>query len=152
MDRNRYREIIEFAITKEQEAASLYEQYREVVTAAAGKKLLAEMAQMEREHERLLTDILERGDDHLTGKTESVGDLHLSDYLVDIELKKDSPIEDVFIFAMKAEQKAADLYGRLAELQSDSDARELFARLSKEEKKHKLDLESQYDEGIMRWN
>lgn len=152
MDRTKFAAVIEFAISKEQEAAGLYEQYYEIVQSAAGKTLLKEMARMEREHERILKEIIERGIDRLALPQDKIEDLHVSDYLVDVELRNDSPIEDVFIFAIKAEQKAADLYARLAEFQADPQTKALFQRLTNEEKKHKRDLEDQYDQGVVNWN
>lgn len=152
MDAEKFREVVEFAIANEREAGGLYDKYRGIVKSAAARQLLLEMAAMERGHEKALTALLKGGKDRLAKASQTVADLRISDYLVEMRLTPDSPIEDVFIYAMKAEEKARQLYEHLAQTQPDPVSQELFLRLAKEEKKHKLDLETQYDNGVLAWN
>jgi rubrerythrin len=151
MRNSNYQEFLEFAIDNEKEAAALYEKYAGIVASAAQKKLLQEMAAMERAHEQKLKELARSGMlNLLDGK--STPDLHISDYLVEVEIKQNSPLEDVFVYAMKAEQKAHELYSMLAEKADDPAIQELFNRLANEEKKHKYSLESEYDKGILTEN
>ena len=48
--------------------------------------------------------------------------------------------------AMKREEKAVKLYTLLGEQTDDADAKKLFQLLVQEESKHKLGLESMYDD------
>ena len=65
-------------------------------------------------------------------------------------LVEDSSIEDVYVFAMKAEQKAYELYSELAGLELEEKAKAMFAALAAEEKKHKEGLEVEYEKECMR--
>lgn len=145
----RFEEIIKFAIGEEIKAAELYEKYAPVVKEPGAQRMLEEMALMERGHEQKLRNFEGTGKDTLS-KIGEVQDLQISDFLVEKELTGESSIQDVFIFAMKAEQKAFELYTKLAELEVGTDTVKLFRELAEEERKHKLDLESEYEKEYMR--
>ena len=145
----RIEDIILFAIEEEIKAAGLYEKYAKIVKDSGAQRMLEEMALMERGHEQKLRIFEESGKDTLA-KIGEVPDLQISDFLVEKELTEDSSVQDVFIFAMKAEQKAFELYTRLAELEVSTDTVRLFRELAEEERKHKLDLESEYEKEYMR--
>jgi rubrerythrin len=69
-----------------------------------------------------------------------------SDYLVDIEYQKGMHYEDMLRLAMKKEEKALKLYNELAKKTEREDLITLFKVLSQEEAKHKLALETLYDD------
>ena len=145
----RIEEIIKFAIGEEIKAAELYEKSAKVVKETGAQRMLEEMALMERGHELKLKKFEETGGDTLA-RIGDVADLQISDFLVEKELSEGSSIQDVFIFAMKAEQKAFELYTRLAGLEVTTDSVGLFMELAEEERKHKMDLESEYEKEYMR--
>jgi len=148
---SQFSEILDFAISKEIEAAELYEKYASLVQAQEAKEMLSEMASMERGHEKKLKSFKEHGITYIS-KIGEINDLHLSDYMVTNKLNEKSSSQDALMFAMKAEQKAADLYKRLSDLEIDQPASSLFKSLSSEEMKHKYDLESQYEKLFMQEN
>ena len=152
MDEQRYTETLQFALKNEQDAAAMYEKYRNVVKSRAAQELLKAMAAQERGHAKKLELILAKGRDTLAKASEQVQDLRVSDYLFDMGLKADSPIEDVFIFAMKCEERAKALYTRMAAAEKDPQARQTFESLAKEEGRHKLDLETEFDKGVLTEN
>ena len=145
----RIEDIILFAIEEEIKAAELYGKHAAIVKDAGAKRMLEEMALMERGHEQKLKKFKETEIDTLA-KIGEVPDLQISDFLVEKKLTEDSSVQDVFIVAMKAEQKAFQLYTRLAELEVSTDTLRLFRELAEEERKHKLDLESEYEKEYMR--
>jgi rubrerythrin len=69
-----------------------------------------------------------------------------SDYLVEIEYQKGMHYEDMLRLAMKKEEKALKLYNELAKKTKMEDIVTLFKMLSQEEAKHKLALETLYDD------
>lgn len=146
-----FEDLVQFAIEQEIDAAELYEKYAVIVKDRGTKRLLEEMAVMEREHEQRLKKFKETSRD-LFVRIGEVPDMHISDYLVEKELTENSSIQDVFIFAMKAEQKAYELYSRLSIIEPDLDKLHLFEELAEEEKKHKLDLETEYENIFMKDN
>jgi rubrerythrin len=151
MSSNRLSDFLAYAIKNEQEAAALYEKSMAIVKAPAQKQLLKAMSVMERNHEAALKRIAAGEQVELGFKDRSV-DLRLSDYLVDLPLTPESDLEDVVIFAIKAEQKAFELYSALARLEEDPSTRRLLEQLASEEKKHKVDLELQFEKQFLNDN
>jgi rubrerythrin len=145
----RLEDFVAFAIEQEIKAAQLYEKYAAVVDSRTARQLLKEMAAMEREHEAKLRDFLATGRMFIS-KIGELTDLHIGDYLVDASVNATSTVEEVFVFAMKAEQKAYDLYTKLALLEENGQLKRLFASLATEEKKHKFDLEKEYEKLFLR--
>jgi rubrerythrin len=141
---SRFKDFVQFAIDNEVEAARLYEKYALVAKQASSKKLLKDMAAMERGHEARLKEFLKSGSAYFS-KIGVIADLHVSDFMVASELSESSTIEEVFVFAMKAEQKANELYAKLGSLETDANVKKVFLALADEEKKHKYDLEKEYE-------
>jgi rubrerythrin len=79
---------------------------------------------------------------------EKVQDLRISDYMVDVEATPDMSFRDALILAMKREKAAYRLYTNLAYLASRDEVRNMFQSLAREEAKHKLRFEIEYDEKI----
>lgn len=150
-----FEDFIKFAIKEEQAAYEMYDKYSEVVGSASTKEVLKSMAAMERGHELKLKKILEKGEsveNTSLPKPGTVLDMSISDYMVTPGITENSDIQDVFIFAMKAEEKAFNLYTKLAGLDMDAETKTLLESLAAEEKKHKLDLESEYESAFMKEN
>jgi len=78
-----------------------------------------------------------------------VPDLKISDYLVDETLSADMTFQELLIFAARKEQKAAELYERLAAMAPGGKERKVFEFLSGQEKSHKLKLETEYEKQVM---
>ena len=151
MAKTRFEDFLDFAIRNEIEAARIYERSAAICIMAAQKQLLEKLATMERGHETILKQVRDGRSSSLLGQ-KAPRDLHLSDFLVETAISPDSPIEDVMVFSIKAEQKAYDLYSSLAKLEEDPETKALLLKLASEEKKHKFDLETQFEKGFMKEN
>jgi len=81
------------------------------------------------------------------GKADQVLDLHIGDYLVKKEISEDSSIQDVLISAIHREESAIKFFEYLAG--RGGTMQPTFERLAGEEKKHKLRLETFYDDNIL---
>ncbi|MEN3045788.1 MAG: ferritin family protein [Candidatus Hydrothermales bacterium] len=138
-------EILKFAISKEEEAYSIYVGLKEKTENKALKKIFEDLAQEELKHKQKLLDFKE-GKIILTPKSEKVPDLKISDHLVGGKLEEDMDIQDILIFAMNREKLAFRLYSELAERVESQEAKDLLISLAKEEAKHKLRLETIYDD------
>lgn len=75
-----------------------------------------------------------------------VTDLKISDYMAGVEYEKGMPMPEILKVAMKREEKAVKLYTMLAGQTDKDDAKKVFMILVQEESKHKLALESMYDD------
>jgi rubrerythrin len=151
MGGSRFEDFLALAIDKEIEAATLYEKYSHLVKASSSKRLLADMALMERGHEKKLKDFMKTGTAYFS-KIGVIDDMHVSDFMTQPALTENSPLADVFVFAMKEEQRAFDLYSRLGALEQEGTVKQLFGALADEEKRHKHDLEVEYEKEFMREN
>jgi len=140
-------EILNYAIDQEQQAADFYANLAGRAEKAGMKDILLEFAAEKKRHkERLLA--VKSGEHELTPEQE-VLDLKISDYLVEVDATDDISFQDALIVAMKRERAAYELYSDMAEKVPESNLREVFVGLAREEAKHKLFFESEYDERVM---
>ena len=143
-------DILDFAIGKEQEAHDLYADLAEKVRRPGLRTTFLELAEMELGHRTRLEKI--KGGTLPGFVPEKVADLKISDYLVEAEPHPNMDYQEALLFAMKAEQKAHDLYVNLAGATADSGLRGIFKGLAQEELKHKLFFETEYDDVILEGN
>lgn len=150
MDFGSIEEILDFAIEQEQKAHDLYVKVAGMVTRPGMKQTFLELAEMEMGHRRKLEGI-KAGE--LPGFVpERVQDLKITQALVDVEPVPNMTYQEALLFAMKAEQRAHDLYVGLAAATQDPGLKELFKGLAQEELKHKHFFETEYDEVILTGN
>ena len=142
-----FKDVINFAIKREEEAIHGYGNMINLAKTPGVKKLLQELQEEERNHKKLLQDLTK-------GKVKSyelmnVVDLKISDYLVEESLDADMDFQQLLIFAAKKEQIAVELYSDLARKFQAEELRRLFELLTEQEKSHKLKLETEYDEHVL---
>ena len=143
-------EILDYAIDQEQQAADFYADLAGRAEKAGMKDILLDFAEEEKSHRERL-ELVKRGDRELKPEQE-VLDLKISDYLVEVDAKKDITYQDALIVAMKRERAAFQLYTDMAEKVPEGNLKEILLGLAKEESKHKLFFESEYDDRVMKDN
>ena len=140
--------IVDFAIEKEIEAAEFYTDLSKEEAFSGSAKMFEEFAREERKHQKMLEDFKTQG---VAASTEDyqfkwITDIKRSDYVVDFEYQKGMAYNEILMLAMKREEKALSLYNQFQE-QADTEAgKDLFKILCQEEAKHKLALETMYDD------
>jgi rubrerythrin len=143
-------EILDYAIDQEQQAADFYASFAARAEKAGMKKMLLEFAEEEKRHkERLLA--VRTGEHKLTPQKE-VLDLKVSDYLVEVDVSDNISYQDALIVAMKRERAALKFYTDMAEKVTDANVKQVFVGLAKEEAKHKLFFETEYEERVLMHN
>ena len=148
---NSPKDIINYAIQSEQEAHDFYKELAGLVKFKELKVILEQFAAEELGHKQKLSKIVV--DTDKTGLTqESVMDMKMADYHVDVTPKPDMTYQDLLTIAMKKEKGAFKLYTDLAHRIADQNIKEIFLGLAQEEAKHKLRFEIEYDEFILRDN
>ena len=150
MEWRSFEEVISFAIGKEQEAVELYERAQGLVELPHVKAMFKEMAAEERGHKAKLEKATQEKVEGYTPK--AVPNLKISDYLVEVPLGPDMNYQDVLILGMKEEEQAYKLYSDMAARSESAELKKLFQMLAQEEAKHKLNLETEYDERILTEN
>ncbi len=140
-----FAELVRLGIKKEADTEAFYRYWAEKLSDPGARTLLDELAQEELKHRVFFENLKET--DIQQGKSPSVLDLHIGDYLLSKEISEDSSIQDVLISAIHREAGAikffTDLAGQGGKMQAT------FEQLALEEKKHKLRLEAWYDDNIL---
>lgn len=139
-------EILEFAISKEKEAIAFYNALAQEANRASLKGIFESFAGEEEKHAALLSDISGNKEKIDSYEFKKIPDLKISDYMVEQEYEQGMPLPEILKLAMKREEKAVKLYQTLADQTDNQDAKKLFLMLVQEESKHKLGLESMYDD------
>jgi len=139
--------ILSFAIEKEREAVEFYEELSRIAKRPSSKKMFEEFAKEETKHAELLEGVAE--DKIPDVPLQKTTDLKISDYLIDVSFKPDIDYQDALIIAMKREEKAVRLYKDLAEKMTEDKIKNLLQFMAEEEAKHKLRLETEYDDNVL---
>ncbi len=141
-----FEEIIDFAIEKEKEAAAFYDDVSRQEPYSGARETFEDFAKEELKHQAMLEG-LHKGETRVSEyKFKWIPDLKRSDYMVDLEYEKGMPYTDILRLAMKREEKALKLYNELREKSETEDLSKVFKVLCQEEAKHKLKLETLYDD------
>jgi rubrerythrin len=146
MDFESFEEIIRFAIEKEKEAAAFYKEASLQEAYSGVKEMFEEFAQEEIKHRTLLEEFL-KGERAISDyRFEWIPDMKRSDYIVGVKYEKGMSYPEILRLAMKREEGSLALYNHLAEKTEDRDLAKTFQILRQEESKHKLALETLYDD------
>jgi rubrerythrin len=139
-------EILEFAIDREKEAVKFYASFAQEAPSEELKQTFIDFSKEEEKHVALLSDISGNKAKIDSYEFKRIPDLKISDYMLEIEYKKGMPMPEVLKLAMKREEKSVQLYQDLGNQTDNAEAKKLFEILVQEESKHKLGLESMYDD------
>ena len=149
MELNNFNEVITFAIRKEAEAYNLYTTYSQLAKNPGTKVMFEELAKEEQKHREIL-EVVEKKDVS-EYKLETIPDLKIGDFIDEHEFSPNMDYASALRFAIKREEYSLKLYNHMAEGTDDPQLKKLFSALAQEEAKHKLRLESEYDENVLMW-
>ena len=139
-------EILSFATDREKEAVEFYSSLAKEATRASIKETFEKFAKEEEKHVALLSDIAGNKEKIDAYEFKKITDLKISDYMVESEYEEGMPMPEILKLAMKKEEVAVKLYSALKDKTDNEDAKKVFMILVQEESKHKLALESMYDD------
>ena len=141
-------DILDFAIAREKEAKQFYLDIAEEASASANRQTFLDFAKEENKHvvmlENLKEGVISDGIDNYEFKW--IKDIKRSDLLLDITYEKGMNYRDILMLAIKREEKALKLYNDLQDRVEDKEHAKIFKILCQEEAKHKLYLETMYDD------
>lgn len=135
--------ILEFAISKEEEAHGFYMDLARRMDKPHLKAIFEDFAREEVGHKQKLVGI--KSGRLPMPSAQKVQDLKIGDHLVEVTLSRDSTFQDALVVAMKAEKAAFKLYTDLAEVSENLELKNLLLSLAQEEARHKLRFEIEYD-------
>ena len=143
-------EILDFAITKEQEARAFYAHWAEKIKNKWIQDVFRDFAREEKKHEDMLLSVKQGR--ILKPSEKKITDLKIADYLVDLAPSPDMDYQKALVIAMHREKASYRFYSDLAQAVSDPALKETLTALSQEEAKHKLRLETIYEKEVLLWD
>jgi len=147
MQFDKLEDIIDFAISKEQEAMDFYADLSIKVDRSDVAQELQKMAKMEQRHRDWLK---ENSVSLMAGEpAPAVATLGIAEYTSDVAPAEVMTWHDIVNIAMHREATAMNLYTSLSNLVSDSSAKQMFLSLAAEEARHKLYFETIWDDEVL---
>lgn len=142
-------DVLDFAIGEEIAAKDFYENLSEQAENPTMRGVFEDFAIEEMRHREILENV-KSGEVVLPA--EKVQDMKLAEITEPVAPGPDMTYQEALVVAMHKEKQAFTLYNILAERCSDEKMRETFKTLAQEEAKHKLRLELEYDEVVLKEN
>ena len=139
-------ELLDTAIYKEIASQAVYQAAQSKTPDPGARALLQELAKEELGHAQRLKKLKEKGFQKHDWHPEQVPNLMISEHLTGGDALEGAGLQDTLAFAMKREQQAVEFYSRMMGLMRDESAKRLCERLAHEELKHKMRLETFYDD------
>ena len=141
-----FAELLETAIYKEVASQAFYEAGQHRTDDAGARALMRELADAELRHTQMLKDLTERDWKGDEWAREKIPNLMISEHLTGGDKLEGASLQDTLLFAMKREQQALEFYSHMMSALRDKDAKLLCHKLVHDELKHKLKLETLYDD------
>ncbi len=139
--------ILAFAIGEEEKASKLYAQLAADAKQPHLRRIFEGFSAEEARHKELLEGLRESGG--LRPAADEIPNLGIAENMREIEMSPDMDYQQTLVFAMQREKAAFRMYTALAEVATDEKARKTLQALAQEEAKHKLSIETEYDESIL---
>ena len=138
-----FKDIIKFSVQKEADAEWFYRRWADLMDTPGrpwptAKALLLDLADQESGHHKLLANI--KWHDLLRVDIPKSFDVSLDDGSSPAVPEPDASAQEVVLYAISREERAITLYTALAQLRGE--VGEMFDQLAREEREHKLRLES----------
>jgi rubrerythrin len=139
---------LDFAIEKEKEAVAFYTGLSKEESFSGASKMFEEFAAEEEKHQKMLEEFKSKGVAAAVQgyRFKWISDIKRSDYVTDLEYRPGMGYRDILMLAMKREEKALKLYNDFLSREDNEAGKSLFKVLCQEEAKHKLALETMYDD------
>ncbi len=141
--------VLDFAIEQEIAAQKFYLDLAEKIAVPQMKEVFENFAREEKGHQLQLEQLKSSGSLAQDLEQETIQDLGLADYLVDVDPDEDLSYKDALVLAMKKEKAAYRLYIDLAATAISEDITNTFLFLAQQEAKHKLRFEIEYDDIVL---
>ncbi len=139
-------ELLDTAIYREIASQAFYIAGQSKTQDPGARALLKELAREELKHSRWLKSFKEKGLAKRGWHQGKVSNLMISEYLTGGDTLEGAGLQDALTLAIKREHQAVEFYSRMMSVMRDETARHLCQRLAHEELKHKLKLETFYDD------
>lgn len=143
MDLNKYKDVISGAIDAEIEARKFYEGVAARIKDDYLKDVFSGFAKEEAKHERILTEILEKGKTD-TSYFSFEKDFHVAETIEMPSVDQNMNLKEAIGIAMKNEEIAMKNYQALADSCDDAGLKTVFQDLASMERQHKFKMEKDF--------
>ncbi len=137
-------EIFDFAIEKEKEAWEFYTEWADKADKKAMKEAFEEFALEEKKHVKLFEDLKAGHSVDVPEKKEI--DFKVTNYFIEVTPYENMSYEDALRLAIQREKAAIELYTEFASHSPSPEITSVLELLINEETKHKVILETLYEE------
>ena len=144
-----FEEVLDFAIENEMEAYHFYMDLAQQMKNPSMCEVFETFAKEELGHKAKLETIKQN---KKIQPVKNIQDLHIADFVVEVEPGPVMDYQDALVLAMKKEKAAFRLYIELANQVENEVQKSVFLSLAQEEAKHKLRFEIEYDEVVLKEN
>jgi rubrerythrin len=111
--------------------------------------MFEELAQEEQKHRQILEGVEKK--DVSEYKLGKIPNLKIGDFVEEQRFSPDMDYASALRLAIKREEYSLKLYDHMTQGTDEPELKKLFLVLAQEESRHKLRLETEYDENILRW-
>jgi rubrerythrin len=144
--------VLNTALMMEEGSIQLYTSAQDKVVNPSSKQFLKELVLEEQRHKENILEALRDPDkiEEIGSSDSKIQDLKIMNMLEEVSLSPEADYQQILIYAGKREKEAHDLYSNLAKTYESKPIGRTFKRLAQEELKHKLRLEKEYDDIILK--
>ena len=144
MEDERFAEIIDAAIKREEEAYDFYMEIHAKIEDQSAKDIITFIAGEEKKHKAFLVDYRAGKYGAKKMRLTDVVYYKIAEHQQEPEIKTDMNSADVFLVASHRELSSFKFYTELATIHEDADIQDLLTRIANEELKHKEKMEYLY--------
>ena len=141
---NKMLDIIDIAISREEDAYNFYMDIARAIDDAAARETIEFIAGEEKKHKAFLVDYREGKYGPGPLRMTDVVLYKIAEHQAEPEIAEHMKREDVFLVASHRELRSYEFYSALAEQHDASELKDLLLRIANEELKHKEKMEYLY--------
>lgn len=141
------KDVLDFAIEREDMAYQMYKRAAEISTSPAAKKLFTELAQEEATHKDVFSKIEPEKIPEAT--VCNIPEATIGNYLKEVPLRADMGYQEILIFSLKNEENSYQLYKAAAGMTDDPQLQKVLLTFAEVELGHRRKIEGLYDEHVL---
>lgn len=141
------KEVLDFAIEREETAYQLYKRAAELTESPSARKLFEELAQEEATHKDVFTKV--DPDKIEEVNVCAIPEATIGKYLMDVPFHPHMTYQEILTYALKSEESAYQLYKAAAGMTEDPKLQKTLLTFAEVELGHRRKIEALYDEHVL---
>lgn len=141
------KEVVDFAVEREDIAYRLYKRAAELTESPAAKKMFEELAQEEATHKDVFMKVDPDKIDEV--KVCKIPEATIGQYLKDVPFNPQMTYQEILTYALKSEESAYQLYKAAAGMTEDQKLQKTLIAFAEVELGHRRKIEALYEERVL---